>query len=171
MAHTLAFLTVGILHEAVGDPRVQGFMDRLPVVYDAARKLCRRCVIRSWITPKRYAMTLSVWNDLESVAAFAYEGAHAEALSKRRGWFQALRLPNYVSWWVAEAQDVDWKGASALLDHLHAHGPSAFAFDFAKPFDASGNPCSLDRFRGEGEGSGERGSPGDGRLNDPAPQL
>jgi hypothetical protein len=28
---------------------------------------------------------------------------------------------------------------------VHAHGSSAFAFNFAKPFDASGNPCRLDR--------------------------
>jgi hypothetical protein len=40
---------------------------------------------------------------------------------------------------------VDWKEGSKRLDHLHAHGPSAFAFNFAKPFDASGNACRLDR--------------------------
>jgi len=90
-------------------------------------------------------MTLSLWNDLERVVAFAYNGAHAEALMRRKDWFQAVGLPSYVAWWVAEHHDVDWKEGSERLDHLHAHGSSAFAFNFAKPFDAGGNPCRLDR--------------------------
>jgi len=86
---------------------------------------------------ERFAMTLSLWDDLESVAAFAYNGAHAEALMRRKDWFQSLGLPSYVAWWVAEDHNLDWKEGSDRLDHLHAHGSSAFAFNFAKPFDAS----------------------------------
>jgi hypothetical protein len=36
----------------------------------------------------RIAPTLSVWQDLESMFAFAYSGPHAEALSKRWEWFE-----------------------------------------------------------------------------------
>src|SRR5450759_3472431 len=52
---------------------------------------------------------------------------------------------SYVAWWVAEDHNVDWKQGSERIDHLHACGSSAFAFNFAKPFDADGNPCRFDR--------------------------
>ena len=38
-------------------------------------------------------MTLSLWKDLESVAAFIYHGAHGEALMKRRERFEKHKLP------------------------------------------------------------------------------
>jgi len=166
MSHKLAFLTVGVLHDQVGAPRVQGFVDRIPAVYaaaDASDGFQDRSIrdVATWkhswgeVVPpacypklddeERYALTLSLWNDLESVAAFAYNGAHAEALSKRKDWFESHKLPGYVAWWVPADHEVGWKEGSERLDHLHAHGSSAFAFNFARPFDAAGNPCRLDR--------------------------
>jgi uncharacterized protein DUF3291 len=166
LGHKLAFLTVGILHEPVGHPRAQGFVDRVPSVYaaaDASAGFQARSIRdiftwqQSWgeVVPPAcypqldnqasYAMTLSLWDDLESVAAFAYNGAHAEALTKRKDWFQSLGLPGYVAWWVPADHKVDWKEGSERLDYLHTHGATAFAFNFAKPFDPSGNPCRLDR--------------------------
>ena len=37
--------------------------------------------------------TLSLWDDLESVYAFPYNGRHAEALSKREDWFRKPEWP------------------------------------------------------------------------------
>ena len=54
-------------------------------------------------------MTLSLWQDLESVAAFAYHGPHGEALAKRREWFEKYNLPVYVAWWVRADHRIDWK--------------------------------------------------------------
>ena len=165
MLHKPAFLTVAVLHEPVGKPRVQGFVDRVPAVYDAAdasvgfqARSIRDVATwkHSWgevVVPKcypklestdQYAMTLSLWDDLESVAAFAYKGAHAEALANRKDWFQSLGLPTYVAWWVPADHQVDWQEGAERLDHLHAHGPTAFAFNFVKPFDVAGNACPLD---------------------------
>ncbi len=164
MSHKIAFLTVGVLHEVVGSPRVQGFVDRVAGVYDAADASAgfhSRSIrdVEAWkhswgeiVLPKCYpqfesdqvAMTLSLWDDLESVAAFAHHGAHGEALANRKDWFQSLGLPTYVAWWVRPDHPVDWKEGAERLDHLHAHGPTAFAFNFAKPFDNDGNPCPLD---------------------------
>src|SRR5207248_4765464 len=144
----LAFLTLGILHEAVGSPRVQGFVDRVPSVYDAADGsdgFDSRSIrdLNTWLhswgqvvlpscygmvdTDERVAMTLSLWRDLESVAAFAYHGAHAEALTKRKEWFESRGLPVYVAWWVADEQAIDWTEGARRLDHLHEHGSSAVA--------------------------------------------
>lgn len=164
MSQKLAFLTVGVLHEPVGNPRVQGFVDRVASVYaaaDGSAGFLARSIrdVDTWkhswgeiVLPKCYpefesdqiAMTLSLWHDLESVAAFSHHGAHGEALANRKDWFQSLGLPTYVAWWVPADHPVDWNEGAERLDHLHAHGPTAFAFNFGKPFDAAGNPCPLD---------------------------
>lgn len=164
--HKLAFLTIGLLHEPIGKPRVQGFVDRIPGVYveaDRSDGFQARSIrdVDTWkhswgevVPPNcyrehydelRFAMTLSLWKDLESVAAFAYHGPHAEALTKRREWFVGSDLPVYVAWWVGAEDAVDWAQASERLDHLHANGSAAFAFNFARPFDAAGSPFRLDR--------------------------
>lgn len=164
MPHKLAFLTFGVLHEPVGHARVQGFVDRAPGVYavaDASAGFQARSVRdyatwkHSWgdivlpncypkVENDRIAATLTLWDDLESVAAFAYKGAHGEALANRKDWFQSLGLPTYVAWWVPADHQVDWKEGAERMDHLHSHGSTAFAFDFRNPFDADGKPCALD---------------------------
>lgn len=164
VSQKLAFLTVGVLHEVVGNPRVQGFVDRLGDVYQAADTSAgfqARSIrdVNTWahswgemVLPKCYpkveadqvAMTLSLWDDLESVTAFAHHGAHGEALANRKDWFQSLGLPTYVAWWVSADHQINWAEGAERLDHLHAHGPTAFAFNFVKPFDTAGNPCPLD---------------------------
>jgi hypothetical protein len=166
MPFKLAFMTVGILCEPVGHEQVQGFMDRLPSVYDSAHTsdgFHARSIrdvgtwLHSWgeITlpacypapprEEQIATTLSLWKDLESVAAFTYHGPHGEALTKRREWFVKYNLPVYVAWWVPDVEKIRWADGCAKLDHLHTHGPTVAAFDFAHPFDSAGNACRLDR--------------------------
>ena len=93
----------------------------------------------------QFAMTLSLWEDLESVAAFAYKGAHGEALANRKEWFQSLGLPGYVAWWAAD-DEVNWTIGAERLDYLHARGSSHFAFTFKEPFDIAGNSVRLDHW-------------------------
>jgi hypothetical protein len=166
MPFKLAFMTVGILREAVGHAQVQGFVDRIGDVYGAAEAsdgFHDRSIrdvgtwLHSWgpvelpacfpAPPEetQIAMTLSLWKDLESVAAFTYHGAHGEALTKRREWFEKYNLPVYVAWWVPADHPIEWKEGNARLEHLHSHGPTAFAFNFARPFDSDGNAFLLDR--------------------------
>ena len=45
------------------------------------------------------AATHSLWDDLESVYAFAYYGRHAEAMKKREDWFVKPEWPSVVAWW------------------------------------------------------------------------
>ena len=164
MSHKLAFFTVSVFHEPVGSPRVQGFIDRAAAVYaaaDASSGFCARSIRdyatwkHSWgdmVLPKCYpkvndnhvAMTLSLWDDLESVAAFSHKGLHAEALSHRTEWFQSLGLPTYVAWWVAADHQPEWQEAADRLDELHATGSTARAFNFKTPFDPQGNQVRLD---------------------------
>ena len=71
--------------------------------------------------------------------------AHGEALTKRREWFEKYNLPVYVAWWVQDDHLIEWKEGNAKPEHLHRHGPTAVAFNFARSFDSDGNACSPDR--------------------------
>lgn len=166
MSKKLAFMTIGILYEPFGQPGSQGFVDRVPGVFaasDTADGFVARSIRdmvtyqRSWgeveipecfaqiDDPLRLPSTLSLWEDLESVAAYAYNGAHGEALSKRKEWFQPHDAPLYVAWWVERADKLDPKDAADRMDHLQKNGPTPFAFDFKRPFDAHGNPYVMNR--------------------------
>jgi hypothetical protein len=166
MPFKLAFMTVGILREPVGHEQVQGFVDRVSGVYqsaDLSDGFQARSIrdmgtyLHSWgevklpacypqpMPNERIASTLSLWADLESVAAFSYFGAHGEALTKRREWFDKSDLPVYVAWWVDADHAIGWAEGCERLDRLHREGPTALAFNFAKPFDCEGKACVLDR--------------------------
>lgn len=159
----LAFMTYGRLVADYGAPRIQGFRDRVPNVYDSADRsqgFIARSIrdlenfSHSWgevVAPRCWgghpgsdiAATLSVWEDLESVAAFAYHGAHADAMKRRRDWFLEADVPEQVAWWIEPDETVTWHEAAARMDHLHRQGASAYAFNMKSPFDADGNPCKL----------------------------
>ena len=167
MAKRVAFMTIGALIAPMGEPEVHGFLRRVGGVFDAADRgvglIARserdmetldhswgnveipQCYLSASDNPLQVPSTLSLWEDLESVAAFSYHGAHGEAVSKRTEWFQKLGLPGYVAWWVDE--DVNRlvrSEAAERLDHLYIHGPTPFAFNFRQPFDADGIPIQLD---------------------------
>ena len=160
----IAFFTLGVLKAPVGDPVVQGFVDRIGEVYAAAEGsvgFFDRSIrdLKTWehswgpviapaCIPKelpltQLAMTLSLWRDLESVAAFAYQGLHREALSKREDWFQSGPWPAYAAWWVDGEHKPNWGEAVDRIDHLHGHGPTPLAFSFRQPFDALGAPVRM----------------------------
>jgi len=136
----IAFMTLGVLKQPVGHPEVQGFVDRLEANYAAAEgsagffaRSIRDIntwehswgpVIRPRCTPQdlpleRYAMTLSLWENLEAVAAYAYHGVHAEALARRADWFVRGSWPAYVAWWVPVDHVPRWNEGTDRIDHLH----------------------------------------------------
>jgi hypothetical protein len=78
--------------------------------------------------------TLSLWMDLESVYSFSYNGAHRDALGRRREWFRRVSYPNYVAWWVESERLPTWREACQRLEHLYDHGSTAYAFNFKHPF-------------------------------------
>jgi hypothetical protein len=97
----------------------------------------------SWFTPPgaESAMTISLWKDLESVFAFAYSGLHGEALRLRKEWFVSPPLgPTYTIWWVGDGHEPTWFEARERQWHLHAYGPTPYAFTFHTPFAADGTP-------------------------------
>jgi hypothetical protein len=164
MTDRIAFFTLGVMKAPVGEAVVQGFVDRIGDVYAAAEGSAgffERSVrdVTTWehswgpvLVPQclpnehpltQYAMTLSLWCDLESVAAFAYHGAHREALSRREDWFIRGPWPTYVAWWVTGDHRPNWREAIDRADHLHDHGSTPRAFTFRQPFDSTGAPARM----------------------------
>ena len=159
----IAFYTFGILREAKGHEHVQGFFDRIEAAFAQAEQPegfierdRRSDLIEGWgpyVSPRFYneekhsgaPATLSLWTDLESVCAFAYRHAHGEAMQKRQDWFLKPEWPTYVAWWVDDDHTPTREEACQRHEHIHDHGPTPYAFDFKKPFDAKGEPTELDR--------------------------
>ena len=157
----LALMTVGILHEPWGGPRVRGFEERIPATFagaassdgflrliDPDETTAEAAAAIPWQQPDhdaRRADTLSVWRDLEAVFAFAYHGVHAEAVSRRRDWFVHGAWPAYVAWWVPDGDTPTWHEGYTRYAQLQVHGPSPAAFDFKVAFTPDGQPVKVDR--------------------------
>jgi hypothetical protein len=161
----LAFTTFAVLRAPLGDPQVQGFVDRLADTFGAADGFegfvdrSRRDPVtlrHSWGDPVHpnfhdparhagVAFTLSLWRTLESVNAYAYAGVHGEALRHRTEWFVKPQWPSYAAWWVADDHVPDWHEACRRLEQLHEHGATPRAFDFRTPFGPDQAPATIDR--------------------------
>lgn len=155
----LAILTIGILHEPWGSPRVQGFVDRIPAVFEQAEassgfvdrsRLEAETGRHSWgdvvyppLVPEeerkaRLPATVSVWEDIESVCAYAYRGAHGEAMRHRKEWFVSDCCPGFVCWWIADDHQPSWVEAAERYERMRHDGPSATAFTFKEPYGPDG---------------------------------
>lgn len=91
--------------------------------------------------------TLSVWEDLESIAAFAYSGHHGDALRMGRDWFVDGPWPPFVIWWIPKATHPNWAEGVTRFHTLADHGPVPDAFNLKTAFDGNGAPASLDGAR------------------------
>jgi hypothetical protein len=169
----VAFTTFAILKKPYGNPEVQEFDDRTPIVFGEAEGspgfIARALEVsgselsnfeRNWgewgafAVPRFYtygretntdqrASTLSLWKDLPSVLRFVYSGLHLEALKKRAEWFLKPEWPTYAMWWVADDYIPKWQDACRNLERLHDEGPSPDVFDFKVCFDEHGNQVDL----------------------------
>lgn len=172
MTHHLALYTFGIFRRPSADP-VNDSFHALNDINLAAVEIAEGFVARSgydgdpgpasWgqhAYPRFYVQhadahspsTLSLWRNLEAPFAFAYTGIHAQALARGRDWFlqpvpppQKPAWPPYVLWWVTAGHRPDWQQAVARLEALHDRGATPDAFTWKTPFDAAGQPVSLNR--------------------------
>jgi hypothetical protein len=83
---------------------------------------------------KPTVLTLSIWESIEDVRSFAYNGFHETALFRRKEWFLPQLWPTYAMWWIEDGAQPTFIEASRRLEALQAHGSTSFAFDFKTPF-------------------------------------
>ena len=163
----LALFTFGVLNAPRESHAMQTFLNEtVPSVFETATVIDgfiarsgfggERSGLASWgerAVPRfldndkhaGHLQTLSLWKDVESASTFAYHGSHGDALKRRTDWFVKPEWPTMVTWWVADDQTPTWLEAATNLEALADNGPTAQAFDLAHPFDADGNPATIDR--------------------------
>ena len=160
----VGFFTFGVLSDPSG-PNVQGFFDRVQSVFETAEGaggFIGRAVrgegdssFGEYVVPKFYTgslepeqnrviQTLSIWEEVEAVFIFAYQGVHSEALRRRSEWVPDADYPNHTGWWVDDDHDPTWEEACERHQYLHDHGSTDYAFSLRSPFDAQGDPMTPD---------------------------
>ena len=83
-------------------------------------------------------INLSVWQDVESLQRFVYRSDHVDIMSRRREWFDRLREPALVLWWVPVGHRPSLDEAQDRLGRLKTRGATADAFTFKNTFPAPG---------------------------------
>ncbi|MFI5121575.1 MAG: DUF3291 domain-containing protein [Vicinamibacteria bacterium] len=78
----------------------------------------------------RLIINMSVWESVEALWSFVYDGGHLEVMRRRREWMTKLAETHMALWWVPVGHRPTVEEARQRLDHLRAHGPSEHAFTF-----------------------------------------
>ncbi len=75
-------------------------------------------------------VNMSVWDSIEALEGFVFNGRHLEVMRRRREWFQRFGKAYMVLWWIPEGHKPTLEEANERLAHLQTHGASDYAFDF-----------------------------------------
>lgn len=73
-------------------------------------------------------VNMSVWTDVESLAAFVYGELHRQVLRRRREWFQRMQEAYTACWWIPAGHRPTTAEAEDRIRYLRAHGATPYAF-------------------------------------------
>ncbi|WP_417666496.1 DUF3291 domain-containing protein [Roseibium sp.] len=163
--YQLAAYTFGQFLDRADSPRIKGFFDLEPSVV-AQLEASPGFIARSgyvgeegpdsWgiqVFPRFWVdngdgwapSTLSLWTDLDHLAAATYHGLHGDAYKRGREWnIPPEDWPGYVLWWAPDGHRPNWREAVERHEHLADHGPTSHAFNFKQPFAPDGKATRLD---------------------------
>ncbi|MEV5435367.1 DUF3291 domain-containing protein [Streptomyces sp. NPDC052682] len=79
-------------------------------------------------------VNLTVWQDIDALTAFMYQGRHREMLARRREWFEKIQEAVTALWWVPAGHRPTVAEAESRLLHLRTHGPTPHAFTLRTSF-------------------------------------
>lgn len=83
---------------------------------------------------ERIIVNISVWETLDHLIKFIYQGRHAEVLRSRRDWFVNFGKPFTTLWYLPAGEIPTIEEAMRRLQSLQENGPTPFAFDFKAKF-------------------------------------
>ena len=84
------------------------------------------------------AANMSVWSDMESLAAFVYRNKEHRTIMRRRAeWFEKMDF-YMVLWWIKSDHKPTLEEAKIRLELLRQNGSSASAFTFKNPYPMPG---------------------------------
>lgn len=146
----LAQINVGRFLAPVDDPRIADFvanLDRINALAESQPGFVWRLVgegndatdLKPVEDDPLMAINMSVWCDLDGLAAFVYRTAHRDIMRRRREWFEAMEV--YMTlWWVPAGHTPTIAEGMAKLAVFERLGASPVAFTFRNPFPAPDAP-------------------------------
>ena len=154
MHHLLAHANVGRTRGPLTSPVMEGFVAGVAALNRLAEaspgfvaRLRDDADAQAVFGDPRPIATVSLWESAAALRAYAYEGAHADFVRRRREWFTPLDGPHVALWWTAAGALPTLADARDRLAHLAAHGPTDTAFTFASlrpaPIGAPAAPPAL----------------------------
>jgi Domain of unknown function (DUF3291) len=84
-------------------------------------------------------VNLSVWSDVEHLAAFVFGEMHRQVLRRRREWFHRMREAHTACWWVPAGHRPATGEAEERVRYLRSHGPTPRAFTLRVSYPAPGD--------------------------------
>ena len=75
-----------------------------------------------------FLINMSVWQTPEQLEHFVWNTVHKRIYQKKGNWFEPMKTPHFVMWWIPVGHLPTPVEALARLDHLARHGPSEHAF-------------------------------------------
>ncbi len=141
----LAQINIGRLSAPLDAPETRGFVDNLERINALAEQqpgFVWRLVgagddatdIQAFDDPMML-LNMSVWADLDRLAAFVYRTAHRDIMRQRAAWFH--KIETYLAlWWVPAGHRPTPAEGRARVEALARLGPTPEAFSFRQPFPA-----------------------------------
>jgi hypothetical protein len=83
-----------------------------------------------------------VWESIEALWRFVYDGRHLEVMRRRREWFTRLAEAHLVLWWIPAGSIPTLTEMRERVEYLREHGPTPHAFTFKRHFPP---PSALER--------------------------
>ena len=151
-AYELAQLNTGFIRGPIDAPVMAEFvanLERINALADAAPGFVWRLkteagdatAIRPFDDPNQL-LNMSVWRDADALRRFVYRSAHAEILARRREWFEQVKGPIMVLWWVPRGHRPSIEEAVAKLELLRVNGATPEAFTFRQTFPPPDAPAT-----------------------------
>jgi hypothetical protein len=152
--HHLAQVNVARMREPLGSPRLASFvaaLDPINTLADSARGFVWRLQTEDGDATSIRAfdddlmlVNMSVWESFEALGDFVYRSDHAGVMRRRREWFELMETAYVALWWIEAGHLPTLLEAKERLEHLEAHGPTAFAFTFRTPFSPPGSEVEVE---------------------------
>ena len=141
MTMHLAQLNIGYPNYDLDDPRMAGFMDNIDRINGLGQKmpgfvwmLTEETGGATGIeTPWRgnVIANLTVWESAEQLEHFVWNTVHKQIYNQKKQWFEALKTPHFVMWWIEEGHIPTLIEAKQRLDQLQTEGNSDEAFGWS----------------------------------------
>lgn len=145
LQHTyqLAQLNIACLKYPMDDPRMGSFLNQVDSVNNSAKaapgfvwmQTDGDSAEESSVFGPKYLVNLSVWSNIKTLRDFTFGQPHLDVLKARTEWFDRMKSPHLVLWWILEGQFPSMAEARNRLLYLEQNGPSPVAFGWAGEFE------------------------------------